>query len=210
MAFPARTRTRSRTPRSSRRTHRTASRASTSCAPCAALIPACRAASTCTWAAAGSSGSCTRRRCSTGPRRREDRMAEVHNLREVGTQIERLLAELGADADPSVQRRAEELVRLLVDFYGAALARVVELADPDLVGRLADDELVASLLIVHDLHPLDTRGRVEAALERVRPYLGSHAGGVELRGIDDRGVVHLALEGTCNGCQSSTLTVRLS
>jgi Fe-S cluster biogenesis protein NfuA len=137
-------------------------------------------------------------------------MAEVHNLREVGTRIERLLAELGADADPSVQRRAEELVRLLVDFYGAALARVVELADPDLVGRLADDELVASLLIVHDLHPLDTRGRVEAALERVRPYLGSHAGGVELRGIDDRGVVHLALEGTCNGCQSSTLTVRLS
>jgi Fe-S cluster biogenesis protein NfuA len=137
-------------------------------------------------------------------------MAEVHDLREVGSRIERLLAELGADADPSVQRRAEELVRLLVDFYGAALARVVDLADQPLLERLTDDELVSSLLIVHDLHPLPTLARVEAALQRVRPYLGSHAGGVELRGIDDQGVVHLALEGTCNGCQSSTLTVKLS
>jgi len=137
-------------------------------------------------------------------------MAEVQNLGEVGSRIERLLAELGADADPSVRRRAEELVRLLVDFYGAALARVVDLADQSLLDRLADDELVASLLIVHDLHPLPTLARVEAALERVRPYLGSHAGGVELRGIDEQGVVHLALEGTCNGCQSSTLTVKLS
>jgi Fe-S cluster biogenesis protein NfuA len=137
-------------------------------------------------------------------------MAEVRNLREVGSQIERLLAELGADADPSVRRRAEELVRLLVDFYGAALARVVDLADQSFLERLADDELVASLLIVHDLHPLPTLARVEAALERVRPYLGSHAGGVQLRGIDEQGVVHLALEGTCNGCQSSTLTVKLS
>ena len=137
-------------------------------------------------------------------------MAEVQNLREVGSRIERLLAELGAEADPSVQRRAEELVRLLVDFYGTALSRVVELADQDLLERLAADELVSSLLIVHDLHPLPTRARVETALERVRPYLGSHAGGVELRGIDEQGVVHLALEGTCNGCQSSTQTVKLS
>lgn len=137
-------------------------------------------------------------------------MAEVRNLREVGSRIERLLAELGADADPSVRDRAEELVRLLVDFYGAALARVVDLAEQPLLERLADDELVASLLIVHDLHPLPTLARVEAALERVRPYLGSHAGGVQLRGIDEQGVVHLALEGTCNGCQSSTLTVKLS
>ena len=137
-------------------------------------------------------------------------MAEVRNLREVGSRIERLLAELGADADPSVRRRAEELVRLLVDFYGAGLARVVELADQSFLERLSDDELVGSLLIVHDLHPLPTLARVEAALERVRPYLGSHAGGVQLRGIDQQGVVHLALEGTCNGCQSSTLTVKLS
>ena len=40
-------------PRSSRKTARTASRGSTSCAPCAASIPACRAACTCISAAGG-------------------------------------------------------------------------------------------------------------------------------------------------------------
>ena len=137
-------------------------------------------------------------------------MGEARSLREVGSGIERLLDELGADADPAVRSKAEELVRLLAGFYGAALGRVVELADQGLLGRLADDELVASLLIVHDLHPLDTKARVERALERVRPYLGSHAGGVELLGIDDQDVVHLRLEGTCDGCQASTRTVKLS
>jgi Fe-S cluster biogenesis protein NfuA len=137
-------------------------------------------------------------------------MGEARNLREVGSRIERLLDELGADADPAVRSRADELVRLLVDFYGAALGRVVELADQGLLDRLADDELVTSLLIVHDLHPLDSKARVERALERVRPYLGSHAGGVELLGIDEQSMVHLRLEGTCNGCQASTRTVKLS
>ena len=52
--------------------------------------------------------------------------------------------------------------------------------------RLADDELVGSLLVLHDLHPDDVTVRVQAALDRVRPYLGSHAGGVTLTGVDER------------------------
>ena len=51
-ARPAPTKTPCRTRRSSRRTGPTSSRGSTSCGPCAASIPACRAASTCTWATA--------------------------------------------------------------------------------------------------------------------------------------------------------------
>ena len=74
--------------------------------------------------------------------------------------------------------------------------------------RLADDEVVGNLLVLHDLHPDDVDTRVQQALERVRPYLGSHAGGVSLSGVDERGVVHLRLEGSCDGCPSSSLTVR--
>ncbi len=48
MARPGPTKTPCRTRRSSRRMDPTTSRASTSCAPCAASIPACRAAFTCT------------------------------------------------------------------------------------------------------------------------------------------------------------------
>ena len=56
------TRTPCRTRRSSRRTRRTRSRASTSCGRCAASIRACRAACTCTWAAARRWTRCTPRR----------------------------------------------------------------------------------------------------------------------------------------------------
>jgi Fe-S cluster biogenesis protein NfuA/nitrite reductase/ring-hydroxylating ferredoxin subunit len=43
----------------------------------------------------------------------------------------------------------------------------------------------------------------------VRPYLGSHGGDVKLLGVKD-GVVHLRLEGTCHGCPSSTVTMKLA
>ena len=76
--------------------------------------------------------------------------------------------------------------------------------------RLLADPLVESLLLLHDLHPLDVDTRIQRALDRVRPYLGSHAGGVEYLGAGADGVARLRLEGSCHGCPSSTVTVRLA
>jgi Fe-S cluster biogenesis protein NfuA/nitrite reductase/ring-hydroxylating ferredoxin subunit len=137
-------------------------------------------------------------------------MAQAADLRTVGSRIELLLAELRSASDATTAAKAEELVRLLMEFYGGGLARVVELADDELLARLVDDELVASLLILHDLHPRGTEERIRQALDQVRPYLGSHAGGVDLLGVDQAGVVHLRLEGSCHGCPSSTVTVKLA
>jgi Fe-S cluster biogenesis protein NfuA len=69
---------------------------------------------------------------------------------------------------------------------------------------------VASLLVLHDLHPRSTAERVLAALETVRPYLGSHAGDVEYLGLDPDNVVRLRLAGSCDGCPSSAVTVNLA
>jgi Fe-S cluster biogenesis protein NfuA len=140
---------------------------------------------------------------------------EGRDLRAVGARIEQLLEELRAVADPAVQGRAEEAVRLVVELYGAGLHAIVaslrrEPAGAALLERLAADDLVASLLVLHGLHPLDLEARVRRALERVRPWLGAHAGGVELLGVDPDGVVRLRLEGNCHGCPSSTATVRLA
>jgi Fe-S cluster biogenesis protein NfuA/nitrite reductase/ring-hydroxylating ferredoxin subunit len=137
-------------------------------------------------------------------------MAEGRDLRTVGTRIEELLGRLRDRGDPTTAESAEEVVRLVVEFYGAAFARTVELAGPEVLERLVEDELVASLLVLHDLHPKDTETRVLEALDQVRPYLGSHAGGVELLGVDPEGVVWLRLEGSCDGCPSSTMTVKLA
>jgi Fe-S cluster biogenesis protein NfuA len=135
---------------------------------------------------------------------------EGRDLRAVGARIEELLGQLRATGDPGTAEVAEEVVRLVVELYGAGLERAVELAGPEALDRFVEDELVASLLVLHDLHPKDTETRVVEALDQVRPYLGSHAGGVELLGVDDGGVVHLRLEGSCDGCPSSVQTVKLA
>jgi Fe-S cluster biogenesis protein NfuA len=131
-------------------------------------------------------------------------MPERPDLREVGSRIEELLQELLTAADPAVNDRAEELVRLLMDLYGGALERVVSMVaedgarGPALLERLASDQLVASLLVLHGLHPVSPEERVKSALGRLGPGLGFGAG-VELLGLDDSGVAHLRLGSGCDG-----------
>jgi Fe-S cluster biogenesis protein NfuA/nitrite reductase/ring-hydroxylating ferredoxin subunit len=137
-------------------------------------------------------------------------MGKAPDVKAVGARIEQLLDEVGSATDARIGQAAEELVRTLMEFYGAGLARVVELADDSQLRRLADDELVSGLLVLHELHPLDTTQRVQAALDKVRPYLGSHSGDVEMLGVDDEGVVHLRLAGSCDGCPSSLVTVKMA
>jgi len=127
--------------------------------------------------------------------------------------IEALLDDLATIGDPTVRERVEEVVRLLLELYGAGLARIVDGMGEEggpVFDRLVADPLVCSLLVLHDLHPVDVETRVEQALEKVRPYLGSHAGGVTYLGIDAEGVAHLQLEGSCSSCPSSSVTVKQS
>ncbi len=127
-----------------------------------------------------------------------------------GERLEQLLDALGTGG-PLARQRAEELVRVVVDLYGAGLERLLVLAGPDLtestVDALAADELVSGLLVVHGLHPHGVAERVERALESVRPYLRSHGGDVQLLGVDGD-VVRLRLLGHCDGCAGSTATLR--
>jgi Fe-S cluster biogenesis protein NfuA/nitrite reductase/ring-hydroxylating ferredoxin subunit len=136
-------------------------------------------------------------------------------VRDVGARVEELLAALRSGGAPDPGPVAEELVRLLVGLYGDGLGRIMAVLQDAgapgaaLLDRLTDDPLVESLLLLHDLHPLGVDARVQRALDRVRPYLGSHAGGVEYLGVHD-GVARLRLEGSCHGCPSSTVTVQLA
>ena len=136
-------------------------------------------------------------------------------VRRVGDRIEEILGLLRS-GDAADAAAAEELVGLLVGLYGDGLGHIVATlrdagpAGAELLAEMTEDPLVESLLLLHDLHPLDVDTRIQRALDRVRPYLGSHAGGVEYLGVTADGVARLRLEGSCHGCPSSTVTVRLA
>ena len=69
-------------------------------------------------------------------------------------------------------------------------------------------ELVARIERLLEQLDGDARGtEAVQALDDVRPYLGSHGGDVELLAVED-GVARVRLAGTCNGCPSSTVTLR--
>ena len=74
---------------------------------------------------------------------------------------------------------------------------------------LADDPLVATLLLIHDLHPVPLEDRVQGALESVRPYMESHGGNVELLSLED-GVARISLRGSCSDCSASSVTLELA
>jgi Fe-S cluster biogenesis protein NfuA/nitrite reductase/ring-hydroxylating ferredoxin subunit len=136
-------------------------------------------------------------------------------VRQAGERIEELLGILRS-ASGDAAAAAEELVRLLLGLYGDGLSRIMDAlaAEGEAGGvvrdRLLADPVVESLLLLHDLHPLDVDARIQRALDRVRPYLGSHAGGVKYLGVGPDGVARLRLEGSCHGCPSSTVTVQLA
>jgi Fe-S cluster biogenesis protein NfuA len=134
------------------------------------------------------------------------------DVRALPARIETLLDELGEYDNPAVTGRVEELLASVVGLYGAGLERIVELLAerPDgdgIIRKLATDDLLANLMILHDVHPDDVATRIQAALDRVRPYLGSHAGGIEFLGVDEHGVAQLRLQGSCDGCAGSAATV---
>ncbi len=145
----------------------------------------------------------------------EAAVSRSDQLRAAGDRIDTLL-DASASGGAVARERAEELVRLVADLYGAGLERVLTIVDDaghlddDVLAALAADDLVASLLLVHNLHPYDVTTRVEQALVNVRPYLGSHGGDVELLEVSDDGVVRLRLLGSCDGCPSSSVTLKLA
>ncbi|MFI6850821.1 NifU family protein [Streptomyces sp. NPDC050416] len=111
------------------------------------------------------------------------------------------LDEVLADLEP-LPRAATEAVRLLTEVYGEALARVLDQADEQLAERLADDELLGHLLVLHDIHPEPPERRAARAVERLRPAVRERGGDVEWAGAQGQvGRVRLTTGGGCgSGC----------
>jgi Fe-S cluster biogenesis protein NfuA/nitrite reductase/ring-hydroxylating ferredoxin subunit len=123
--------------------------------------------------------------------------------------VQELTARVEEVADPELRELADDLAAAIVQLYGEGLERIVAALGPELRSQLAQDGIVASLMLIHGLYPVDVQTRVREALAGVRPYLESHGGDVELLGIAD-GVARLRLRGSCDGCAASQSTLELA
>ena len=133
---------------------------------------------------------------------------------ELVADVERLLEEVESLVDPVARQTATGVVQALLDLYGSGLERIVDAvaasdSAPELAETFAQDELVSHLLLLHGLHPVALEERVLDALGEVRPYLESHGGDVELLGAEGS-VLRVRLQGSCSGCPSSTMTLKLA
>jgi hypothetical protein len=94
------------------------------------------------------------------------------NAETAGRMVEEILDRLASSGDRAACEAAEELVRVLMECYGAAFARAMDLLGHrperparEAVDALLRDELVAGLLVLHGLHPDDAPTRIAHALD---------------------------------------------
>lgn len=111
-------------------------------------------------------------------------------VRALGDRIARLLEETRASCGPNTWPSVELLLEAIFRLQGEALGRIVERAEteaPEMLQAMQEDELVASLLRLHALHPESVERRIGRGLERIRPGLGIHVRALQLVEVDSKG-----------------------
>jgi Fe-S cluster biogenesis protein NfuA/nitrite reductase/ring-hydroxylating ferredoxin subunit len=132
-----------------------------------------------------------------------------------GERLQKLLAQVEALPYPGAKELIQDCMESVLGFYGAALKRILQVVSEDgsegrkVFRNLIRDDVVKGILLIHDLHPLNLEARLLEALDKVRPYLKSHGGNVELISLENN-VARLRLQGTCQSCASSSVTLELA
>jgi len=130
------------------------------------------------------------------------------------SRVQGLIAALDALRDPAAREPARELVQVVLALHGVGLARLLELiaatkSGPALIAKLAEDDKVNGLLLLHGLHPRNLETRVRQAVEKLRPHLG--VVGAKIEAVDFTGeTVHLRVRPGANTTQAAAQTLKLS
>ena len=139
----------------------------------------------------------------------------TNDLAREGQRIQQVVEKIGTLRDPATQKMLQETLESVLTFYGHGLERILELIDnagPDgekVRDVLIHDPGVRGLLLIHGLHPVPLEQRLAEALDKVRPYMESHGGNVELVSLEND-FAKLRLQGHCKTCPSSTVTLELA
>jgi Fe-S cluster biogenesis protein NfuA/nitrite reductase/ring-hydroxylating ferredoxin subunit len=140
---------------------------------------------------------------------------EEDDLALEGKRIQELVEKIQAMPDPASRRMLQETLESVLSFYGHGLSRILQIIDKagvegeKISAALLRDGGVAGLLLIHGLHPVPLASRLTEALDKVRPYMKSHGGDVELLSLEND-FARLRLKGHCETCPSSTVTLELA
>ncbi len=120
---------------------------------------------------------------------------------ERGRRIEELVQKLGRLPDTESRNVAHALIEAVLDLHGAGIERMMEIvfdsgeSGKTAIRQFAGDGLVASLLLLHGLHPDDMATRAQHAV-------GKMHGNAELISVLD-GIVKVRLIGASCGLKDS-------
>jgi Fe-S cluster biogenesis protein NfuA/nitrite reductase/ring-hydroxylating ferredoxin subunit len=144
-----------------------------------------------------------------------DVQEQLNAMNSHGARIQQVLEQIEALPTPSTRELSHEFMEATLAFYGQGLARILQVVSESgpsgqkVYQHLINDKVVRGLLLIHDLHPADLETRLREALDHVRPYLQSHGGNVELISLTGQ-TARLRLQGTCQSCASSSVTLELA
>lgn len=135
--------------------------------------------------------------------------------RQMAKRLQELIEDIRNQPDPGSRELLQDCLQSLLAFYGEGLSRVMQHLEnagapgQGILAQMLQDSNVSGLLLIHGLHPVPLETRFHAALEKVRPYMQSHGGNIELLSLQDD-VARVRLQGTCKSCPSSAITLELA
>lgn len=103
--------------------------------------------------------------------------------------LEDLTIALNNASNVNACEAARELLELILDLHGLALARLTSVAAGALDGealrkRIIDDPYIGAVLLLHGLHPQDARTRLREIIERMNVEWAARGFRVDLLGIE--------------------------
>ncbi|PUA18916.1 NifU family protein [Glaciimonas sp. PCH181] len=120
--------------------------------------------------------------------------------------IGELIMTLESLTDSEARDCARQLVQEILDLHGEGLSRILDIvadtgangAGKAMLDKLAFDDSVAALLLLHGLHPHDLTARVGLAVDGLRGGLGVQGLKIDVIAIDEA-AVRLRLSGKWHG-----------
>jgi len=141
-------------------------------------------------------------------------MSEEKEFQRRIQRIGALVGEIEEIPDPVVRASTTQLVRLVMEFHGTGLDRVLEILVKSgdhgmkMIEELGRDPVVSSLLVLYGLHPDDLKTRVAKAITRLEPKLRRDGALIQLLSVSEDGAVQIRVTAGEHSCGSTAQALR--